>query len=68
VAAARTLEDIDVYYRHGPPIIVARDMDSTSPRRPIKFIQREKEDVEKATQKQEGMVQRHNHDFPEGEV
>ncbi|OJJ53057.1 hypothetical protein ASPSYDRAFT_62259 [Aspergillus sydowii CBS 593.65] len=45
--ANRTLEDIDAYYRSNPPLIVVGDPDVTSTRRPLKYIQREDEEVQK---------------------
>ncbi|KAF2204556.1 sugar transporter [Delitschia confertaspora ATCC 74209] len=66
--SARTLEDLDAYYREDPPLIVAGDNGSTNPRRPAKFIEREAEDVERAKHKDEGLVKRPSHtvDMKEG--
>lgn len=47
IKANRTLEDIDAYYRSNPPLIVVGDPDVTSTRRPLKYIQREDEEVQK---------------------
>lgn len=47
IKANRTLEDIDAYYRSNPPLIVVGDPDVTSARRPLKYIQREDEEVQK---------------------
>ncbi|KAL1853722.1 hypothetical protein Plec18170_005113 [Paecilomyces lecythidis] len=43
--ANRTLEDVDAYYRSNPPLIVVGDPDTTSVRRPLKFIQHEDEEI-----------------------
>lgn len=43
--ANRTLEDVDAYYRSNPPLIVVGDPDTTSVRRPVKFIQHEDEEI-----------------------
>ncbi|KAL2845403.1 general substrate transporter [Aspergillus pseudodeflectus] len=45
--ANRTLEDVDAYYRSNPPLIVVGDPDAISTKRPLKFIQREDEEVQK---------------------
>ncbi|CEL02521.1 Putative Hexose carrier protein [Aspergillus calidoustus] len=45
--ANRTLEDVDAYYRSNPPLIVVGDLDAISTKRPLKFIQREDEEVQK---------------------
>lgn len=47
--AGRTLEDIDAYYRDSPPLLVFRDKDVISSTRPQKFIDREKDDVRRAS-------------------
>lgn len=43
--AGRTLEDIDDYYRNSPPLLVFRDKDVTSSKRPVKYEMREEEEV-----------------------
>jgi hypothetical protein len=45
--ANRTLEDVDAYYRSNPPLIVVGDPDAISTKRPLKFIQREDEEVQR---------------------
>ncbi|KAL4879780.1 general substrate transporter [Aspergillus karnatakaensis] len=45
--ANRTLEDIDTYYRSNPPLIVTGDPDAISTKRPLKFIQREDEEIQR---------------------
>ncbi|KAL4921117.1 major facilitator superfamily domain-containing protein [Aspergillus aurantiobrunneus] len=45
--ANRTLEDIDSYYRSDPALIVVGDPDATSARRPLKYIQREDEEIQR---------------------
>jgi len=44
----RTLEDLDAYYRENPPLIVTRDKDSISRKRPEKFKAMQAEDVQRA--------------------
>lgn len=43
--AGRSLEDIDDYYRTNPPLLVFRDKDVTSSKRPEKYRLREEEEV-----------------------
>jgi len=43
--AGRSLEDIDDYYRTNPPLLVFRDKDVTSSKRPEKYRVREEEEV-----------------------
>lgn len=43
----RSLEDVDLYYRHNPPPIVTKDPDATCARRPLKFIEQEEAEIEK---------------------
>ena len=45
--AHRTLEDIDVYYRHNPSLIVTKDPDAICSRRPQKYIDMEQEEIAK---------------------
>ncbi|KAI0838875.1 general substrate transporter [Hypoxylon sp. FL0890] len=47
--ANRTLEDLDAFYRDNPPLVLHRDRDSTSVRRPERFIQAQGRDIEEAT-------------------
>lgn len=54
-AANRTLEDLDAYYRSNPPLIVTKDPDSICSERPQKFIDHEREMVEKNA-KERGQV------------
>ncbi|KAI1136931.1 general substrate transporter [Hypoxylon sp. FL0543] len=46
--ANRTLEDLDAFYRDNPPLVLHRDRDSTSVRRPERFIQAQGRDIEEA--------------------
>lgn len=46
--ANRTLEDLDAYYRENPPLVLHRDRDSTSVRRPEKFVEAQGRDIEEA--------------------
>ncbi|KEF59429.1 uncharacterized protein A1O9_04273 [Exophiala aquamarina CBS 119918] len=43
--AGRSLEDIDDYYRTNPPLLVFRDKDVTSSKRPEKYRVREEEEI-----------------------
>ncbi|KAL4734363.1 general substrate transporter [Aspergillus similis] len=45
--ANRTLEDIDSYYRSNPPLLVTRDPDAISAKRPLKYVQREDEEIQR---------------------
>ncbi|GAD92224.1 hypothetical protein AN8467.2 [Paecilomyces variotii No. 5] len=45
--ANRTLEDMDAYYRSNPDLIVIRDTDAVSIKRPLKYIQHEEEEIQK---------------------
>ncbi|KAF2242601.1 sugar transporter [Trematosphaeria pertusa] len=56
----RSLEDIDAYYRENPSLIVIGDKDAISVRRPQKFVDMEREDIEKA-RRNEGMTERRIH-------
>ncbi|KAL4755148.1 hypothetical protein BDW72DRAFT_200185 [Aspergillus terricola var. indicus] len=48
--ANRTLEDIDSYYRSNPPLLVTRDPDAISAKRPLKYVQRENEEIQRRVQ------------------
>ncbi|KAF2181583.1 general substrate transporter [Zopfia rhizophila CBS 207.26] len=56
--ADRSLEDLDAYYRENPPLIVTRDKDSISRKRPTKFIRMGQEDIEKAAKTKEPLERR----------
>lgn len=47
--ADRTLEDLDAYYRDSPPLLVFRDKDVTSSKRPQKYIENEKDEIRRAS-------------------
>lgn len=47
--ADRTLEDLDDYYRNDPPLLVFRDKDVISSKRPEKYIIKEQEEVRRAS-------------------
>jgi len=49
--ADRTLEDMDEYFRSNPSVIVIRDKDAISSKRPLKY--KEKEQVQIRTVEQE---------------
>ncbi|KAJ6083121.1 hypothetical protein N7467_007256 [Penicillium canescens] len=46
--ANRTLEDLDAYYRSSPALIVTKDPDAVSIKRPLKYIRHEEEELKKA--------------------
>lgn len=46
--ADRTLEDLDAYYRDDPPLLVFRDKNSTSRKRPAKYAEMQRADIETA--------------------
>lgn len=43
----RSLEDLDLYFRQNPQLIVTKDPDAICARRPVKFIEQEQEEIEK---------------------
>ncbi|KAI0100948.1 sugar transporter [Nemania sp. FL0031] len=47
--ANRTLEDLDAYYRENPPLIVVKEKDAISVRRPRKFAVRRNLDIREVT-------------------
>ncbi|KAK5070136.1 hypothetical protein LTR64_001973 [Lithohypha guttulata] len=47
--ADRTLEDLDAYYRESPPLLVFRDKDVTSSKRPAKYVEAEQEEIRRAS-------------------
>lgn len=47
-SANRTLEDLDLYYRENPSLIVTKDKDVISSKRPAKYIEQAREELEKA--------------------
>ncbi|KIY00818.1 uncharacterized protein Z520_03484 [Fonsecaea multimorphosa CBS 102226] len=47
--ADRSLEDIDDYYRTNPPLLVFRDKDVTSSKRPEKYKIKEEEEIRRAS-------------------
>ncbi|KAI1125675.1 hypothetical protein F5Y10DRAFT_225979 [Nemania abortiva] len=47
--ANRTLEDLDAYYRENPPLLVIKDKEATSVRRPQRFVAGRNFDVERIT-------------------
>ncbi|KAL5360266.1 general substrate transporter [Aspergillus floccosus] len=51
--ANRTLEDVDAYYRTNPPLIVIRDPDAISTKRPLKYIQHEDEEIQRKAKDQD---------------
>jgi sugar porter (SP) family MFS transporter len=49
--ADRTLEDVDAYYRENPSLIVIKDKDAVSRKRPLKYIEAAERDVLRAAGK-----------------
>lgn len=47
VIANRTLEDVDAYYRSNPSLLVTKDPDATSVKRPLRYIQHEDHEMQK---------------------
>ncbi|KAK0621813.1 hexose carrier protein [Bombardia bombarda] len=48
VIADRTLEDLDAYFRENPPLLVFRDKDAISIKRPAKYIEMQQHDIAEA--------------------
>ncbi|KAK8086711.1 Major facilitator superfamily domain- general substrate transporter [Apiospora phragmitis] len=46
--ADRTLEDLDIYYRENPSLIVIRDANAISRRRPLKYVEMQERDIQNA--------------------
>ena len=47
IASNRSLEDLDEYYLGNPALFVTRDKDAICSARPVKFIERETEMVQR---------------------
>ena len=47
--AGRTLEDMDRYFREQPGVLVFRDKDAISNKRPEKYIEHEEQEVRRAS-------------------
>lgn len=47
--AGRTLEDLDMYYRENPPLLVFRDKDVINSKRPAKYVEMEEDNVRRAS-------------------
>jgi hypothetical protein len=43
----RSLEDIDLYYRENPSLLVTKDPDAICARRPLKFVEQEQAEIAK---------------------
>jgi hypothetical protein len=56
--AGRTLEDIDHYYQENPPLLVFRDKDVISSKRPAKYAEREQEEVRRNSSIDPAMLRR----------
>lgn len=56
--AGRTLEDIDLYYQESPPLLVFRDKDVISSKRPAKYAEREQEEVRRNSSVDPAMLRR----------
>lgn len=47
--AGRTLEDVDRYFRENHNILVFKDKDAVSQKRPVKYIEHEREEVRRTS-------------------
>lgn len=47
----RTLEDLDLYYRDSPPLIVTKDPDAVCARRPWKYVEQEEVEIRETERK-----------------
>jgi hypothetical protein len=56
--AGRTLEDMDHYYQENPPLLVFRDKDVISSKRPAKYAEREQEEVRRNSSIDPAMLRR----------
>lgn len=56
--AARTLEDLDAYYRTSPSLLVFRDKDVTASKRPARYIEAEEDNVRRASSVDAGAFRR----------
>ena len=56
--AARTLEDLDAYYRSSPPLFVFRDKDVTASKRPAAYVEAEEDNVRRASSVDAGTFRR----------
>lgn len=56
--AGRTLEDIDHYYQENPSLLVFRDKDVISSKRPAKYAEREEEEVRRNSSIDPAMLRR----------
>jgi hypothetical protein len=50
--ASRTLEDLDAYFRSDPSLFVFRDKDAICATRPLKYIERENEEVHRVEEQE----------------
>lgn len=58
--AGRSLEDIDDYYRHKPPLLVWRDKDAKKSGRPEKYVEREQDEIRRASSADPAVLRRHS--------
>ena len=56
--SSRTLEDLDAYFRAEPSLIVTKDKDAISSKRPLKYIEREEEEVQKVGEEDAEVMRR----------
>lgn len=66
--ADRSLNDIDAYYRENLSLVVIQDKDAISRKRPQKYINMARADIERAAASRDGMVERKGHTSDEKEV
>jgi len=64
--AGRSLEDLDEYYRNNPPLLVFRDRDVTSSKRPEKYRLKEETEVRRASSADAGAFRRMSRAQPAG--
>ncbi|THZ93006.1 general substrate transporter [Aureobasidium pullulans] len=56
--SSRTLEDLDAYFRSDPSLIVVGDKDAISSKRPLKYIEKENDEVHRVEEQDAGVRER----------
>ncbi|THZ15251.1 general substrate transporter [Aureobasidium pullulans] len=56
--SSRTLEDLDAYFRSDPSLIVVDDKDAISSKRPLKYIEKENDEVHRVEEQDAGVRER----------
>ncbi|THX09686.1 general substrate transporter [Aureobasidium pullulans] len=56
--SSRTLEDLDAYFRSDPSLIVVGDKDAISSKRPLKYIEKENDEVHRVEEQDSGVRKR----------